>query len=234
VQLERGGLLGSSRANLAAYEPPEALMTVAVACVTIGFGEPEAWSSSDGSAPEETQAPAARVRPPPPPVEASAPAARPLGTADAAGPQGAFGVPPSPAEMEPGSAEMLARAKDTAAQWADRIVTPLEAFALLAEEEDVEVVDVRTGAQRAGHAINGRAGVSVMGALSIPLDDVVAGRASLPPADKRIVLVCSRGPKSLVALGYLAEAYPRAVCVEGGITAWDSAHLPTEDASGGS
>ena len=51
----------------------------------------------------------------------------------------------------------------------------------------------------------------------------------LPPADTPIVLVCSHGPKSLVALDYLSEACPRAVCVEGGISAWDSAVLPVED-----
>ena len=43
--------------------------------------------------------------------------------------------------------------------------------------------------------------------------------------------MCSRGPKSLVALDYLAERYPNAVCVEGGITAWDAAALPTYDAT---
>lgn len=37
IQVERGGLLGSSRAGLAEDEPNEAKMTVAVACVTIGW-----------------------------------------------------------------------------------------------------------------------------------------------------------------------------------------------------
>ena len=44
-----------------------------------------------------------------------------------------------------------------------------------------------------------------------------------------LLLVCSKGPKSLVALDYLAERCPRAVAVEGGITAWDAAVLPTEE-----
>ncbi|KAL1527119.1 hypothetical protein AB1Y20_015801 [Prymnesium parvum] len=37
ISVEKGGLLGSSRAGLPADEPPEAHMTVAVACVTIGW-----------------------------------------------------------------------------------------------------------------------------------------------------------------------------------------------------
>ena len=39
IAVESGGLLGSSRAGLTADEPPEAHMTVAVACVTIGFDD---------------------------------------------------------------------------------------------------------------------------------------------------------------------------------------------------
>lgn len=39
ILVEEGGLLGSSRAGLPADEPAEAHMTVAVACVTIGWCE---------------------------------------------------------------------------------------------------------------------------------------------------------------------------------------------------
>jgi rhodanese-related sulfurtransferase len=59
----------------------------------------------------------------------------------------------------------------------------------------------------------------------------VGGRVALPSPEQLVVLVCSRGPKSLVALDWLAEACPRAVCVDGGITAWDVAKLPTESTS---
>ena len=61
-----------------------------------------------------------------------------------------------------------------------------------------------------------------------PNPDQVDGRVALPSPEQLVVLVCSRGPKSLVALDWLAEACPRAVCVDGGITAWDVAKLPTE------
>ncbi len=62
----------------------------------------------------------------------------------------------------------------------------------------------------------------------MPLDDLVSGAAPLPPADLPLVLVCKWGPKSLVALDFLAERCPKAVCVDGGIQSWDSALLPVE------
>jgi rhodanese-related sulfurtransferase len=118
------------------------------------------------------------------------------------------------------------------------VLTPYEAAALICEEDDegeggaegeIEVLDVRTQAQREQHAINERGpGMTVRGARAAPLDEMVAGRLALPPPERRVVLVCSRGPKSLVALDWLAEACPRAVCVEGGISAWDVAKLPIE------
>ena len=39
ILVESGGMLGSSRANLPPDEPPDGLMTVACACVTIGFND---------------------------------------------------------------------------------------------------------------------------------------------------------------------------------------------------
>ena len=61
------------------------------------------------------------------------------------------------------------------------------------------------------------------------LDVSLGWSRPLPAADVPTVLVCSKGPKSLVALDYLAEHCPKAVCVEGGVVAWDKAKLPTED-----
>mmetsp|Transcript_13463 Transcript_13463/g.43805 ORF Transcript_13463/g.43805 Transcript_13463/m.43805 type:complete len:124 (-) Transcript_13463:402-773(-) len=59
VDVEQGGLRASSRAGLLAEEPAEAHMTVAVACVTVGWGDPDAAGA--GSALEE-------AAPPPPPL----------------------------------------------------------------------------------------------------------------------------------------------------------------------
>ena len=130
--------------------------------------------------------------------------------------------------MTPGSPELLARAELAKARWSDRVLTPYEAFAFIGDNDDVEVFDVRTAEQRASHAINERGPRAVVGSVSLPLDDIVSGAAPPPSSDLPLVLVCSKGPKSLVALDYLAQRCPRAVCVEGGINAWDKAVLPTE------
>ena len=147
---------------------------------------------------------------------------------------------PTAAEMEPGSEAMLLRAAAAKARLTARVLTPYEVAALICDEDDdddegddqgVEFLDVRTAAQRATHEINGRGPMTPRGARSASLDDMVGGRVALPSPEQLVVLVCSRGPKSLVALDWLAEACPRAVCVDGGITAWDVAKLPTESTS---
>merc|ERR1740124_774769 len=91
----------------------------------------------------------------------------------------------------------------------------------------------RRAAARGGRPDQSRSSMCAprRGARAASLDDMVGGRVALPPPEQLVVLVCSRGPKSLVALDWLAEACPRAVCVEGGITAWDVAKLPTESTS---
>ena len=220
ILVESGGMLGSSRANLPPDEPPDGLMTVACACVTIGFNEESDSTANAVESGVASQEPSPEAIPSPPPTSQSPPqrfeekVARPAPTA---------------AEMTPGSSEILARAKASKAAWSERVLTPLETFALIGDEDDIEIYDVRTHEQRKGHAINGRVGVTVKGATSLPLDDLVSGAAELPPSELPVVFVCSKGPKSLVTLDWLAERCPRAVCVEGGITAWDAAALPTDD-----
>ena len=259
IAVEKGGMLGSSRTGLPADEPVEALMTVACACVTIGWGDPNEAAfdravdevvdrAADQKIAEGDEAlapiiwPKPLPVPPPPPAPAAPPPAAPPPasppapvstptappTAPVAADRAGLGVTPTVEEMTPKSAEMQFRAKAAAARWEERMITPYEAFKLLGDEDDIEIYDVRTAEQREGHVINGQIGVSVMGALSLPLDDLVTGKKPLPPTDQAMILVCSRGPKSLVALDYLAESCPRAVCIEGGIEAWDVAKLPTE------
>lgn len=244
VAVEEGGLLGSSRAGVPNDEPPEAKMTVAVACVTLGYGVPEATEADNRAA--EAEWPAAAFE------AAAAPAAEADWAADWAAETslgemsageallrgGLSGSPrplpagaPTAAEMEPGSEAMLQRAAAAKARLAARVLTPYEVAALICddeEEEEVEILDVRTPAQRATHEINGHGPLTPRGARAASLDDMVDGRVALPSPEQLVVLVCSRGPKSLVALDWLAEACPRAVCVDGGITAWDVAKLPTE------
>ena len=219
ILVEEGGLRGSHRAGLPADEPTEAHMTVAVACVTVGFGKPDDVDSESAAAESEP------VAQEPEPVAARVTPATPATSVAPAN----LGRVPTDAEMQPGSPEMLLRARETEARLAARVLAPYEAAALVTDEDDVEIVDVRSPSQRANHVINERSGVGVMGALCVPLEDIVGGSTELlPPPDKPVLLVCSQGPRSLVALDYLADAWPRAVCVEGGIAAWDRAKLPTE------
>lgn len=248
IVVEKGGLLGSSRAGLPADEPVEAHMTVACCCVTVGWGVPVGWDSpagyleaeeaevkrDDETAAFDKQAEASAILNKE--AGASALEAVPATTvADETLEPTVASTPsttPTRAEMTPGSPEMRARAALVQKRWASRVLTPYEAFKLLGDEDAIEVYDVRTSEQAANHEINGCKGTTVLGAKSLPLDDIVSGMVDVPPSELPIILVCSRGPKSLVALDYLAETCPKAVCIEGGITAWDVAKLPTQSVRG--
>ena len=83
--------------------------------------------------------------------------------------------------------------------------------------------------QATAHEINGRAGRTIRGSSRVALDAMVAGEAPSPPRERPLLLACSRGPKSLVALDYLSEKCARVYTIDGGITAWDQAGLPTQD-----
>ena len=83
--------------------------------------------------------------------------------------------------------------------------------------------------------INGRAGVAIRGADSLPLNAMVlegaAAAADAAAHDGPLLLHCSKGPKSLVALSYLAPLVPsqtRVYVVDGGVTAWEDNNLPVE------
>lgn len=136
---------------------------------------------------------------------------------------------PTNEEMEPGSPEMKARAQVAREKYADKILNPKDAT-LFALENQAKIIDVRTAAERARHEINGVKGRTIRGALSCPLNDMVAGTTPVPSGP--LLLVCTRGPKSLVALDFiLGDAGVKADVrlVDGGTTAWDSAGLPTEN-----
>lgn len=224
IVIESGGLLGSSRAGLPSDEPREGLMTVANACVTVGY-------SVEGNNGEEAPTPAADRRepassllspPPPPPSPSplprtpSAPTTflSPLGELD-----GAAGVSSTDAADDRTDEE-----RALAKRLSERILTPYEAFAMLGEEEgDVELFDVRPST-----ALSDLGGMSVKGAKALPVDALLRGEVPLPASDlAAVVLVCPRGsPYSLRALDFLAEACPTAVCVEGGVVAWEEYKLP--------
>ena len=228
ILLEKGGLLGSSRGGVASEETVDGLMTVACACVTIGWDDalvPHAPQSSSGleelvddgptgadptesggrwfeqvsrttpinSRSIESLGPMAAAR-----LEALSKrgdgisatlakqqlgvgellevgegelaaqvAAQAAKTAAAAAkrraakptpsePAGPLGKKPSANELMEGTREMNARALAAKERWSvleegqkrSRVLTPYEAFAFIGEEEEVEIIDVRTPAQR--------------------------------------------------------------------------------------
>ena len=64
----------------------------------------------------------------------------------------------------------------------------------------------------------------------MPLEAIVGGSAYLPDpnADGALLLVCSHGTKSLVALDFLYERFEALYCIDGGVAAWQTAGLPVE------
>jgi len=138
-------------------------------------------------------------------------------------------TPPTPDEMTPGHPALIARAAIAKAYHGERVLTPQDALAMLeAEDEDVDVVDVRTEEQQATHEVNGVCGLTIAGATGVSLDSIVGGSAYLPDSETTVILACSKGPKSLVALDFLYDRFEKIYCIEGGLTAWDAAGLPTE------
>ena len=70
----------------------------------------------------------------------------------------------------------------------------------------------------------------IAGAQSVPLDEIVRGVAYLPDPEMEptLILVCSDGPKSLVALDFLYDRFERIFCIEGGVAEWERQTLPVE------
>lgn len=158
-----------------------------------------------------------------PPPPARAPRRAPVASAAA---------PPTPEEITPGSPEMLARATRAKEARSDRVLGPLAASEFVASPTGgVTIIDVRTQEQASGHEIGGKAGVGVRWSMRQSLDDMVSGEVPMPRG--KVLLCCSKGPKSLVALDWLMETLPAwgndLYVLEGGIAAWAEFGLPTVD-----
>jgi uncharacterized protein (TIGR02058 family) len=128
IEVDVGGLRGSSRAGLVADEPPEAHMTVAVACVTVGWGEPTDSEPGEAAQQQEDAASTSDATPSAPSASsASSQSFSPSGSADQIA---KLAVAPTVAEMTPGSPELLARCAGGAAaprhahRLSPRCVTP--------------------------------------------------------------------------------------------------------------
>ena len=90
----------------------------------------------------------------------------------------------------------------------------------LLNDDDVRLVDVR----EIDEFRRGR----VPGAVNMPLSRFAQTSASLPK-DKRILVICESGSRSLAAADYLLKTgFPSAVSVRGGTSAWIRASKPIE------
>jgi rhodanese-related sulfurtransferase len=97
-------------------------------------------------------------------------------------------------------------------------ISPEEAYQMIMEDEDVFLLDVRTQEEYEEGYIEG--------ATLIPVSDL-AGRLDEVPKDKKIVIYCRTGNRSMTAANILiSNGYEEVYNVQGGIIAWDSAGLP--------
>ena len=99
-------------------------------------------------------------------------------------------------------------------------VSPLAAT-LMMNKQDALVVDVRDAeAFAGGHILNAR---------NIPLKDLATRAAELQKyKNKPIIVVCDRGVRGSDGAATLKKAgFEQAIPLEGGLTAWRTAGLPT-------
>ena len=79
------------------------------------------------------------------------------------------------------------------------------------------VVDVRTTTEfRACH---------IAGSINVPMDEVESRLPDIPTG-RQVVMVCRSGERSEVTRNRLRRDLPGAVCLDGGICAWEQAGLP--------
>lgn len=96
-------------------------------------------------------------------------------------------------------------------------VSPQEAQELV--KNGAVILDVRGATERKGNQIKG--------SLHIPLDQL-GNKAGTLPKDKTIICQCASGRRSAMAAQQLAAQGFDVRNLSGGITAWQSAGLPTK------
>ena len=135
-------------------------------------------------------------------------------------------------ELIPKSNEMMARAQRVKATLPERFVAPEEAAEMV--RVGAALIDVRTEEQVLTHeVIEGTPALTARNARQVALDNwVIAGGP--PPmlggGGRRVVLACTAGPKSALAVEYLLEYGVDAVAVAGGLKAWGESGLELVDA----
>jgi rhodanese-related sulfurtransferase len=101
---------------------------------------------------------------------------------------------------------------------ADARLSPAEVRNTMAEQKDLQLVDVRSQAEFGG----GRLG----GARNLPLGDL-GGRLGELNKDKPLIVYCRSGARSSAALKQLRNAgFAQAKHMRGGILAWQGAGYP--------
>lgn len=99
-----------------------------------------------------------------------------------------------------------------------RSISPMEAWTMLQQRDDVIFLDVRTPQERAYAAIDGSTLVAFW--------DLASGRIVLPK-DKPLLLVCAVGGRSFTAGKLLArQGFSEVYNLEGGIENWHKEGLP--------
>lgn len=95
-------------------------------------------------------------------------------------------------------------------------ISPLELKNCLNNKEDIEIIDVREPEEYAALNIRGKL---------IPIDSL-ANNISEIPTDKKVIVHCHKGSRSVKAIKYLQDNYDfkNLYNLRGGIAAWTSAH----------
>lgn len=100
---------------------------------------------------------------------------------------------------------------------------PVPGVTPAAVPEDAHVLDVREPDEwAAGH---------IPGAQHLPLGQLVARQAELPPG-RELVVVCRSGGRSSQATAYLLASGRQAVNLDGGMQAWAQAGKPMQSETG--
>ena len=98
------------------------------------------------------------------------------------------------------------------------IVSAQQAARLQAEDTEALIVDVREPREYES--------LRAPGSVSLPLAEFVARHADLP-RDRRLLLVCRSGSRSLRATMFLMQqGFSNVANVDGGMIAWKNAGLP--------
>ncbi len=87
-------------------------------------------------------------------------------------------------------------------------------------DREIVVIDVRQGSQfEKGH---------VPGAINLPLEEIEKKTEAIASMKGEVVIICTCGKRSLVAVKQLADKGITTILVEGGMKKWEIAGYPEE------